>query len=113
MASYLNKRSKATSEAVTGDGDLVADVTAGRSSFSAIKDEDLPDNLRAMKPEQRSDEVNKQMSQRKALNEKLGGAGGEARQIRRRPARQGAAEGVVVRPRGRGYAEGADQAVRY
>jgi hypothetical protein len=71
MASYLNKRSKATSEAVTGDGDLVSDVTAGRSSFSAIKEEDLPDNLRAMKPEQRVDEVNKQMGQRKALNEKL------------------------------------------
>jgi hypothetical protein len=31
----------------------------------------LPDNLRAMKPEQRMDEVNKQMSQRKELNEKL------------------------------------------
>src|SRR5215218_3125845 len=49
MASYINKRSKATSEAVTGDGDLVADVGTGRSSFSAIKEEDLPDNLRAMK----------------------------------------------------------------
>jgi flagellar biosynthesis chaperone FliJ len=73
MASYINKRSKYTSEAVTGDGDLVADVSAGRSSFSAIKDEDLPDNLRAMKPEARMDEVNKQMNQRKALNEKLAG----------------------------------------
>ena len=73
MASYLNKRSKATSEAVTGDGDLVADVTNGRNSFSAIKEEDLPANLRAMKPEQRIDEVNKQMNQRKALNEKLTG----------------------------------------
>jgi von Willebrand factor type A domain len=71
MASYLNKRSKATSEAVTGDGDLVADVFAGRSRLSAVKEEDLPDNLRALKPEQRSEEVNKQMSQRKALNEKL------------------------------------------
>jgi len=72
MASFINKRARSTSEAVTGDGDLVADVSAGRSSFSAIKDEDLPDNLRAMKPEQRIDEVNNQMSQRKALNEKLG-----------------------------------------
>ena len=71
MASFINKRARSTSEAVTGDGDLVADVSAGRSSFSAIKDEDLPDNLRAMKPEARIDEVNKQMSQRKALNEKL------------------------------------------
>jgi hypothetical protein len=71
MASYINKRSKYTSEAVTGDGDLVADVSAGRSSFSAIKDEDLPDNLRVMKPEARMDEVNKQMNQRKELNAKL------------------------------------------
>ena len=46
MASYLNKRARVSSEAVTGDGDLVSDVAAGRSSFSAIKDEDLPDNLR-------------------------------------------------------------------
>jgi len=72
MASYINKRSRTTSEAVTGDGDLVADVGSGRNSFSAIKEEDLPDNLRAMKPEQRVDEVNKQMKQRKELNDKLG-----------------------------------------
>jgi uncharacterized protein YegL/post-segregation antitoxin (ccd killing protein) len=71
MASYLNKRAKISSEAVTGDGDLVADLKAGRTSFSAIKDEDLPANLRTMKPEQRMDEVNKQMASRKALNEKL------------------------------------------
>ena len=71
MASYLNKRAKVSSEAVTGDGDLVTDVKAGRTSFSAVKDEDLPDNLRAMKPEARMDEVNKQMDQRKALNDKL------------------------------------------
>ena len=72
MASYLNKRAKASSEAVTGDGDLVSDVKAGRTSFSAIKDDDLPENLRALKPEQRMDELNRQMNQRKALNEKLG-----------------------------------------
>jgi hypothetical protein len=71
MASYLNKRAKTSSEAVTGDGDLVSDVTAGRTSFSAVKDEDLPASLRVMKPEQRIVEVNRQMSQRKALNEKL------------------------------------------
>ena len=71
MASYLNKRAKASSEAVTGEGDLVSDITAGRTSFSAIKDDDLPAKLRALKPEQRMDELNRQMSQRKALNEKL------------------------------------------
>src|SRR4029453_9915639 len=58
-------------EAVTGDGDLVSDVTAGRQKLSAVKDEELPADLRAMKPEQRMDELNRQMNQRKALNEKL------------------------------------------
>ena len=71
MASYLNKRAKVNSEAVTGDGDLVADLKAGRTSFSALKDDDLPANIRAMKPAEREAEVNKQMGQRKALNEKL------------------------------------------
>ena len=71
MASYLNKRAKVNSEAVTGDGDLVADVSAGRTSFSAIKDDDLPANLRAMKLEERAAEISKQMASRKALNEKL------------------------------------------
>src|SRR5690349_6574621 len=71
MASYLNKRARVNSEAVTGDGDLVADLKAGRTSFSAIKDDDLPANLRTMKPAEREAEVNKQMGQRKALNEKL------------------------------------------
>ena len=71
MASYINKRSASTSEAVTGGGDLVADAARGRTSVSAVKDDDLPENLRAMKPEQREAEVAKQVEQRKALNEKL------------------------------------------
>jgi len=56
---------------VTGDGDLVADVKAGRASVSEIKEEDLPANLRAMKAEQRMAEINKHLASRKALNEKL------------------------------------------
>src|SRR4051794_11869468 len=71
MASYLNKRSRFTSEAVTGDGDLVSDVAAGRQKLASIKDEELPGNLRALKPEQRAAELDKQMNDRKALNEKL------------------------------------------
>jgi len=71
MASFFNKRAKVTSEAVTGDGDLVSDIAAGRQNLGALKDDELPDNLRAMKPEARMDEVNKQASQRKELNEKL------------------------------------------
>ncbi len=71
MASYLNKRAKVSSEAITGDGDLVSDVAAGRKKLDAIKDDELPDNLRAMKPGQRVEELNKQMQQRDALNQKL------------------------------------------
>jgi hypothetical protein len=71
MASYLNKRARVSSEAVTGDGDLVSDVAAGRQKLAAVKDDELPDNLRALKPEARIDELNKQMKQRNALNEKL------------------------------------------
>jgi hypothetical protein len=68
MASYLNKRAKVSSEAVTGDGDLVSDVASGRQKLGAVKDDELPENLRALKPEQRMDELDKQMKQRKALN---------------------------------------------
>jgi hypothetical protein len=71
MASYLNKRAMVSSEAVTGDGDLVSDVAAGRQKLASVKDEELPDNLRALKPEQRAAELDKQMKDRKALNEKL------------------------------------------
>jgi hypothetical protein len=71
MASYLNKRARVSSEAVTGDGDLVSDVAAGRQKLSAVKDDELPASLRAMKPEQRADELNRQMKQRNELNEKL------------------------------------------
>src|SRR3984957_4862185 len=59
MASYLNKRAKVSSEAVTGDGDLVSDVAAGRQKLDALKNDELPENLRAMGPEQRIDELNK------------------------------------------------------
>jgi hypothetical protein len=71
MASYLNKRAMVSSEAVTGDGDLVSDVAAGRQKLAAVKDDELPDHLRALKPEQRMAELDKQMKDRKALNEKL------------------------------------------
>ena len=111
MASYLNKRSKATSEAVTGDGDLVADVTAGRKQLFRHQGgrpagQSARDEARAARGRGQQADGPAQGAQRKTV-----GAGGETRQIRRRPARQGAAESVIVRPCGRGYAEGADQAL--
>jgi uncharacterized protein YegL len=71
MASYLNKRARVSSEALTGAGDLVSDVAAGRQKLATLKDDELPENMRALKPEQRVDELNRQMKQRNALNEKL------------------------------------------
>lgn len=71
MASYLNKRALTTSEAVTGGGDLVSDVATGRRKLGSIKDDELPDSLRVLPPEQRAAELDRQMTQRKALNEKL------------------------------------------
>ncbi len=71
MASYLNKRARLSSEAITGDGDLVSDVAAGRQKLASVKDDELPDNLRALKPEQRAAELDKQMQNRNALNKKL------------------------------------------
>jgi hypothetical protein len=71
MASYLNKRAMVSSEAVTGDGDLVSDVASGRQKLASVKDDELPEPLRALKPEQRVAKLDKQMKDRRALNEKL------------------------------------------
>jgi von Willebrand factor type A domain len=71
MASYLNKRARLSSEAITGDGDLVSDVASGKQKLDSVKDDELPDNLRGLKPEQRKAELDKQMKERNALNEKL------------------------------------------
>src|SRR5882724_9279391 len=56
-----------------------------------------------------ANELDKQMKQR--IEPETLSTGCTARQVRRRAARQGAAEGVVLRSRRRGYVEGADQAV--
>jgi hypothetical protein len=73
MASYINKRAKAAGagEAVTGGGDLVADVTQGRRSVENLKDEELPAELKAMTPAQRQDHIGKMSAQRSALNAEL------------------------------------------
>jgi hypothetical protein len=41
------------------------------TAIAGVKDDELPDNLRALKPEQRAAELDKQMKERNALNEKL------------------------------------------
>jgi hypothetical protein len=73
MASYLNKRAKAApaAEAVTGTGDLVADVAVGRQSLSSLKDDDLPESFRKMSAAAREAALGERMAQRKALNERM------------------------------------------
>lgn len=71
MASYLNKRAKVSSEAVTGDGDLVSAVASGRTTVASVRDDELPDTLRKLTPEQRKAEIDKQTQTRRSLNEKL------------------------------------------
>lgn len=71
MASYLNKRARTSSEAMTGEGDLVSDVSSGREKLASIKDEYLPDNLKNLTPEKRQAELDRQMQTRKTLNDKL------------------------------------------
>ena len=71
MASYLNKSGGRSNEAVTGRGDLVADVASGRQKLDSVKDDDLPDNIRAMKPEQRQAAIDKNSAERKALNDRM------------------------------------------
>jgi hypothetical protein len=71
MAGYLNKSGASSGAAVTGRGDLVADVTSGREKLDSVKDDDLPDALRPMKPEQRQAAIEKNSTERKALNERM------------------------------------------
>jgi hypothetical protein len=80
MASYLNKRAMVSSEAVTGDGDLVSDVASGRQKLAGRT---------------RQADEGPQGAERETCRTCC-----QARPIRRRGARQVAAEGVVVRPRG-------------
>jgi hypothetical protein len=96
MAGYLSKRGKAAqlAEAVTGAGDLVADTTAGRQALSAVKDDELPETMRRMTPAERQAHLDRQLSERKALNEQLADLVGRrdrylAEQRSKEPARTG------------------------
>ena len=73
MAGYLNKRAVASTsgEAVTGAGDLVADVKAGRQKLATVKDDDLPDQLRTMPVPEREAYIEKQALERKALSGRM------------------------------------------
>jgi hypothetical protein len=74
MAGYLNRQSRyapASSGVITGDGDLVADVTAGRQELAKVKEDELPDALRTLKPEERQEAIKKRLGERSKLNERM------------------------------------------
>ncbi|MBN8961455.1 MAG: VWA domain-containing protein [Rhizobiales bacterium] len=71
MASYLNKRSVSSSEAITGGGDLVSDVGTGHRKLDTIKDDELPETLRKLPPAQRSAALEEKLKTRATLNAKL------------------------------------------
>lgn len=69
MAGYMSRNAaKSAGEAITGSGDLVADVKAGRQKLATLKDEDVPEAMRGLNAEQRTAMLDKQMEKRAALN---------------------------------------------
>jgi hypothetical protein len=73
MAGYMAKRAApgAAAEAVTGEGDLVADVAAGRQRLGAVRESELPDALRALSPAERQAFLDRQLAERRQLNARL------------------------------------------
>jgi len=72
MAGYMSRNAaKSAGEAITGSGDLVADVKAGRQKLSTLKDEDAPEAMRGLSAEQRAAMLDKQMEKRAALNARM------------------------------------------
>jgi hypothetical protein len=48
MAGYMSRNAAKSGEAITGGGDLVADVKAGRQKLAAVNDDELPDSMQRM-----------------------------------------------------------------
>jgi hypothetical protein len=77
MATYMSRRAVAAAsgggvaEAVTGDGDLVADVKSGRQALDKLKDDELPDSFRKLNAAERKAFIDQQLTNRKALGERM------------------------------------------
>jgi hypothetical protein len=73
LAAFMNKRNSGAPvpEAVTGTGDLVADVAAGRQNLGDVKTEHLPETVRNMSPDERKAYVAAQLERRKAFASRM------------------------------------------
>jgi Mg-chelatase subunit ChlD len=58
-------------KAVQGRGDLVADVSEGVVKLEEVKEADLPDELKAMTPDERKAHIEKSQKERDVLNGRL------------------------------------------
>ena len=67
---YYSKKGGAK-EVVTGGGDLVADVKNGKQQLDAVKDEELPDNMRGKSGQEKQDILDKNAQERTKLEEKM------------------------------------------
>jgi len=68
IAVYQNKVRKGV---VSTDGDLVADTASGRVKLESIPEAELPDDLRKLAPPARTTALEKQATERKALDDQL------------------------------------------
>ena len=72
MAGYMSRNAgKNGGEAITGSGDLVGDIAAGRQKLASVKDDELPDTVRSLSAPERQSLIDKQQAARKALNERM------------------------------------------
>jgi Mg-chelatase subunit ChlD len=58
-------------KAVGGRGDLVDDIASGKVKLADVKNDELPEPMRSMTPEQRKAHVEKQLAERKQLQSKV------------------------------------------
>lgn len=70
MSKYVNKSSKG-GKVITGEGDLVADVVAGKVKIADIPKAELPENLQALSAEKQNSYVIEQNAKRMTLAKDL------------------------------------------
>jgi hypothetical protein len=70
MAAYLARKA-GPREVITGGGDLVGDVAAGRARLDAVPESELPEALRPLPPAERKAYLERQAQERKALESRM------------------------------------------
>ena len=53
------------------NGDLLQDIENGNKRLEDVKEKDLPDDIRSLRPEQRKQEIEKRLAERKKIREQI------------------------------------------